>query len=300
MVRTVVIVGAVDIGSNSVRLLIVDDEFTVLVNERTLTGLGAGVDATRHFAPSAMDKTLAVMDEFADLLRMHDVDRVGAVATSATRDAVNGAAFVAQVAEHLGTVPEVISGEREAALSFTGATRRRTDGPHLVIDIGGGSTEFIRGHGTIESAVSIDIGCVRLADRCDLADVVAALAVDAARAMAAQAFAGVPKADGATVLGVAGTFNALATHQHRRNPYHHTSFGESSVTLAGITAATAELAPMTAAERGVHPHVHRDRASTIVSGAIIAAAALDVVGVTSAIVTPRGLTHGLAAELLAT
>lgn len=291
-------VGAIDIGSNSVRLLIVDDGFTVLVNERTITGLGAGVDATGHFATSAMDRSLAVLDEFADLLRMHDVDRVGAVATSASRDAANGAAFVTRVGQRIGTLPEVISGEREAALSFAGATLGRTDGPHLVIDIGGGSTEFIRGHGTIESAVSIDIGCVRLADRCDLADVGTAPALDTARSMAAVAFAGVPKAGGATVLGVAGTFNALATHLHRRDPYHHTSFGESSVTLAGITRTIAELAPMKAAERALHPHVHRDRASTIVSGSIIAAAALNAVGVTSGIVTTRGLTHGLAAELL--
>lgn len=292
------IVGAVDIGSNSMRLLIVDGNLDVRVNRRSITQLGAGVDATGRFNAAAMAKTLAVMDEFGELLRAHDVDVLAAVATSATRDASNGAEFVAEVARRIGMVPEVISGTREAALSFAGATRGRTDGPYLVVDIGGGSTEFIRGDGSIESGVSIDVGCVRIAERYGLTDVASAQKLDVARSMVAAALVDVPTAEGATVVGVAGTFNALATYIHQRDPYHRESFGESSVTLTGIIHATDELAPLTANQRGLLSQVHVDRASTIVAGSVIAACALQSVGVDTAVVSPTGLVHGLAAELL--
>lgn len=292
------IVGAIDIGSNSMRLLIVDGNLDELVNQRSITRLGAGVDTTRRFTEAAVAETLAVMDEFGELLRAHDVETVAAVATSATRDASNGAEFVAAVAQRIGVVPEVISGEREAALSFAGATRGRTDGPYLVIDIGGGSTEFIRGNGSIESGVSIDVGCVRIAERHGLADIASERALAAARSMIAAELADVPRAEGATVVGVAGTFNALATYIHKRDPYHRESFDESSVILTGIAQAADELGPLTAEQRGLLPHVHIDRASTIVAGSIIAACALESVGATAAIVSPTGLVHGLAAELL--
>ncbi len=292
------IVGAIDIGSNSMRLLIVDDDLDELVNQRSITQLGAGVDATGRFNAAAMDETLAVMDEFGKLLRAHDVDAFAAVATSATRDAANGAEFVSAVARRIGAVPEVISGEREAALSFAGATRGRTDGPYLVVDIGGGSTEFILGNGSIESGISIDVGCVRIAERYGLADIASARDLNAAQSMVAATLTDVPTADGATVVGVAGSFNALATYIHQRNPYYRESFGESSVALTEVSQAIAELAPLTTEQRGLLPHVHADRARTILAGSIIAAGTLEAVGADTAIVSPTGLVHGLAAELL--
>lgn len=119
------IVGAIDIGSNSMRLLIVDGNLDVRVNQRSITQLGAGVDATGRFNAAAMAKTLAVMDEFGELLRAHDVDVLAAVATSATRDASNGAEFVAEVARRIGMAPEVISGTRGSSVIC-----RRHSGTH--------------------------------------------------------------------------------------------------------------------------------------------------------------------------
>jgi exopolyphosphatase/guanosine-5'-triphosphate,3'-diphosphate pyrophosphatase len=165
-------VAAVDCGTNSVRLLIADisgTELTEFERRMEIVRLGQGVDKTGRLAPEALDRTFTAMRGYAKLIEGHGVERVRVVATSATRDAANRDEFVRGVVEIFGVEPEVISGDEEARLSFTGATKDlaalRPMRPYLVVDIGGGSTEFVLGTGDVETARSVDIGCVRMTER---------------------------------------------------------------------------------------------------------------------------------------
>jgi exopolyphosphatase/guanosine-5'-triphosphate,3'-diphosphate pyrophosphatase len=165
-------VAAIDCGTNSVRLLIADisgGELVELERRMEIVRLGQGVDETGRLAPEALERTFGAMRGYAKLVTEHDAERVRVVATSATRDAANRDEFVRGVVEIFGVEPEVISGDEEARLSFTGATRDlaalRPMRPYLVVDIGGGSTEFVFGTGDVEAARSVDIGCVRMTER---------------------------------------------------------------------------------------------------------------------------------------
>ncbi len=165
-------VAAVDCGTNSVRLLIADiadGHLTDLERRMEIVRLGQGVDETGRLAPEALDRTFTAMRGFAKLINGHDVEKVRVVATSATRDAANRDDFVRGVVEIFGVEPEVVTGAEEAQLSFAGATRDlaalRPMRPYLVVDIGGGSTEFVLGTSGVEASRSVDIGCVRMTER---------------------------------------------------------------------------------------------------------------------------------------
>lgn len=164
-------VAAVDCGTNSIRLLVADvdpDAGTLVDLDRRMTvvRLGQGVDRTGRLAPEALERTFAACRQYAALIRELGAEKVRFVATSASRDAENREDFVRGVQEILGVEPEVVTGRQEAEFSFTGATRELagTD-EYLVVDIGGGSTEFVVGTGHVEAARSVDIGCVRLTER---------------------------------------------------------------------------------------------------------------------------------------
>src|SRR5690606_20844029 len=175
-------VAAVDCGTNSVRLLIADivpgeggGTLTDVERRMEIVRLGEGVDETGRLSPAALERTFTAMRGYADLIERHGA-RAGkgpiktrVVATSATRDAENRSDFVNGVVDIFGVVPEVISGDEEAELSFTGATRElaalRPARPYLVVDIGGGSTEFVLGSSSADAAYSTDIGCVRMTER---------------------------------------------------------------------------------------------------------------------------------------
>ena len=163
-------VAAIDCGTNSVRLLIADIEgnsFREINRMMEIVRLGQGVDETGEFHPAAISRTLNAVDLFAAEIRRRGVEKIRFCATSASRDATNRDLFLNGVNERLGIFPEVISGEEEAALSFQGATRElpANQGPFLVVDIGGGSTEFVFGQTEVESAKSVNIGCVRMSER---------------------------------------------------------------------------------------------------------------------------------------
>lgn len=165
-------VAAIDCGTNSVRLLIADisgDELVEIERRMEIVRLGQGVDRTGRLAPEALERTFTAMRGYAKLIAGHDAERVRVVATSATRDAANRDDFVRGVVEIFGVEPEVITGEEEAQLSFTGATKDlaalRPMRPYLVVDIGGGSTEFVLGTTEVEASRSVDIGCVRMTER---------------------------------------------------------------------------------------------------------------------------------------
>ncbi|MGA0978989.1 MAG: Ppx/GppA phosphatase family protein, partial [Candidatus Nanopelagicales bacterium] len=165
-------VAAIDCGTNSIRLLVADVEghsLQEVTREMTVVRLGEGVDRTGAFAAAALERTFAACDAYAATVRDLGVERLRFAATSASRDVSNRAAFVAGVRERLGVDPEVISGAEEAALSFRGAVEGLAHSvlstPTLVVDIGGGSTEFVLGERTPTSAISVNIGCVRMTER---------------------------------------------------------------------------------------------------------------------------------------
>ena len=167
-------VGAIDCGTNTIKLLVADlDPATgqeqTRVREMRIVRLGQDVDRTGRLADEAVERTLAAVDEYAEVLREHDVSRIRFCATSATRDSSNAAEFRAAVRDRLGVEPEVLSGDEEAALSYDGATRSLQDTdlprPVAVVDIGGGSTELVLGDGRVEAAKSLDVGSVRMTER---------------------------------------------------------------------------------------------------------------------------------------
>lgn len=220
-------VAAIDIGTNSMRLLVmhrVGDGLVELGRYERVTGLGRGVDATGEIGEEAMDHTLLALSEFGGRMRDMGVERRRAVATSASRDASNREKFFDRAELALGVRPEMISGDEEAALAFAGATGRTGEAaPHLVIDIGGGSTEFV----TIDGGRSFDIGSVRLTDRV-LSDRPASPdQIGAARALVAEMFLPVTPFVG-SVIGVAGTWTSLARIQHGDSNLVRLTSGEIS------------------------------------------------------------------------
>ena len=163
-------VAAIDCGTNSIRLLVADisdDNFREVHRDMEIVRLGQGVDATGQFDPEAIERTLAATRKYAEVIQSKGVERVRFCATSATRDSSNRDIFINGVKEILGIEPEVIPGVEEAALSFMGATKelKHTETPYLVVDIGGGSTEFVFGNEEVKYAKSVNIGCVRMSER---------------------------------------------------------------------------------------------------------------------------------------
>ncbi|MEZ5176462.1 MAG: exopolyphosphatase [Acidimicrobiia bacterium] len=291
-------VAAIDIGTNSMRLLIVSDRGDELHREVVVTGLGTGVDATGRFEPSRVAETLAVMEAFRSKVDAFGSGTLGAVATSATRDAVNGHDFVGAVASRIGVTPAIVTGEREAELSFRGAMMNLAQQPTLVIDVGGGSTEFMQGITRPEMSVSIDIGSVRITDRCLPDHPTTAGQIRVARALAEELFAPVPKADGARVVGVAGTFTSLSAIASGHPTYDRTVIDGSSLTLHQIDGLVERLSVMTLAELEAIGPLDPRRAPVIVGGAIVAAGALRAVGAEVVTVSESDLLDGLVLELL--
>ncbi|MDN5791179.1 MAG: Ppx/GppA family phosphatase [Micrococcales bacterium] len=281
-------VGAVDCGTNSIRLLVADiDPVTQTVTDAErrmeIVRLGQGIDEAGVIAPEAMERTLAMTREYAAQCRALRAARVRFVATSASRDAGNADEFVAGVRaafiEEWGEPvdPEVISGDEEAALSFAGATgdlrAGGVPGPYLVVDLGGGSTEFVRGTDRVLAARSVDIGCVRMSERHLLSDpptasqIAAATAdIDAAIDVAAEA---VPIEGVATLVGVAGTVTTIAAHALRLRTYDPVAIHLSRLPVPQVLEATAELLAMTRAELAALPYMHPGRVDVIGAGALV-------------------------------
>jgi exopolyphosphatase/guanosine-5'-triphosphate,3'-diphosphate pyrophosphatase len=304
MGRATVNVAVIDIGTNSMRLLMMAQDGTEIHRQVAVTGLGVGVDATGRFDDDRMAETLAVLAEFGATIRSIGAGSVAAVATSGTRDASNGPQFVSAVAQHIGVVPQIISGAREAALAFEGATVGMKSASYLVVDIGGGSTEFIRGtlsNGVSEPeiALSIDIGSVRLTDRCFGRRPVADAEMKNAEGMVAGLFRDVPKVDGAAVLGVAGTFTSIAAVALKLEAYDRDVVDGAVVELPIIEDLVARLQSMSIGETALIPSLHPRRAPVILAGSLIAAQALRSVHADRVTVRESDLLDGLARELIA-
>lgn len=275
----------IDCGTNSIRLLIADVEGERLCDvhrEMRIVRLGQGVDATGEFAPEAIARTRAALVDYADLLRLHDVQRVRMVATSATRDAANRDLFFAMTADVLGavipgSVAEVITGDEEAALSFRGAVGE-LDGagaPFVVVDLGGGSTEIVLGKAADEivAGYSADIGCVRLTERCLHSDPPSPEEVAAARAVVRErldvALRTVPVAGARTWVGLAGTMTTLSALAHGLTRYDAALIHLSRVPLDELVEVCDRLIGMTRAERAALGPMHEGRVDVIGGGAIV-------------------------------
>jgi exopolyphosphatase/guanosine-5'-triphosphate,3'-diphosphate pyrophosphatase len=274
-------VAAIDCGTNSIRLLIADvDPSTgslVDVDRRMeVVRLGQDVDRTGEIAPEAMQRTLEATTRFTELCRAAGVEAVRFVATSASRDARNRDEFVTGVRDILGIEPEVIAGSQEAALSFAGATGGLLpdhESPFLVVDLGGGSTEVVLGETTVEAALSVDVGCVRLTERhlrgdpLTAAQLAAATAdVDAALDRVAEQ---VPLALARTLVGVAGTVTTITAHALKLPEYDPAAIHGATLPVSRVLAACDDLIAMPRQARAALPYLHPGRVDVIGAGALI-------------------------------
>jgi exopolyphosphatase / guanosine-5'-triphosphate,3'-diphosphate pyrophosphatase len=276
-------VAAIDCGTNSIRLLVADVVGTDLRDvhrEMRVVRLGQGVDATGLLAPEAIERTRVALADYTAILVRTGVERVRMVATSATRDAANRDDFFGMVRATLGTDAEVITGDEEARLSFDGAVGELDpdDGPFVVVDVGGGSTEVVVGELTdagpvVHAARSVDIGCVRLTERCLPDDPPTAEQVDKARAVTAEiladAFTAVPVEGARTWVGVAGTVTTLSALALGLPAYDADVIHLSRLSLPDLHRVTAGLLAMPRAERAALGPMHPGRVDVIGGGAIV-------------------------------
>lgn len=277
-------VAAVDCGTNSIRLLVADvgDDglLTDVVRRMEVVRLGQGIDRTGVIAPEAMERTLAATREYAAQCREHRVDAVRFVATSASRDARNADEFVAGVRaafDGLEVTPEVVAGDVEARLSFEGATgdlrRAGVAGPYLVVDLGGGSTELVRGTDQVQAGRSIDVGCVRMTER-HLAgdpptdDEVVAARSDVARALDA-AEDDVDLSGLGAVVGLAGSITTVTAHALGLGRYDPDAIHLAQLPLAAHRESCRALLAMTRAQRAALPYMHPGRVDVIGAGALV-------------------------------
>lgn len=280
------VVAGVDCGTNSIRLLICsvgpDGVLREITRENTIVRLGQGVDASGHLHPDAIARTREALAGYVDRMAAEGVTAVRMVATSATRDASNRDEFFSMTEELLGriqpgAVAEVISGEEEAALSFAGATVDidSARGPFCVIDLGGGSTEFIVGTsaGAISGAYSTQMGCVRVTERIMVSDPATPEEIHNARLLIdekiTQAASHVPLGEAVTLVGCAGTFTTLSALAQRLNEYAPEAIHMSEISFDQMRDTTATLLTQTAAQRKQNPVIHAGRADVIGAGAVI-------------------------------
>jgi exopolyphosphatase / guanosine-5'-triphosphate,3'-diphosphate pyrophosphatase len=283
-------VAAVDCGTNSIRLLVADvtvrEDGTSWLRdvhrEMRVVRLGQGVDATGVLAPEALQRTAAALADYTATCRRKGVEQVRMVATSATRDAANRDEFFAMTEQILGARAEVITGDEEARLSFTGAVGDFDPdaGPFVVTDVGGGSTEVVTGtwdgmRAKVTAARSVDIGCVRLTERYLHSDPPAATEVAAAadlvREVLTTAFEAVPVADARTWIGVAGTVTTLAALAQGLPVYDSDAVHQSTLTFDQLALTTQRLLSVTHDERAAIPVIHPGRVDVIGGGAIVVA-----------------------------
>jgi len=300
-------VAAIDCGTNSTRLLIADDHGRTIERSMVITRLGAGVDATGRLGADGIERTVATLTAFGERMERAGVRRARQVATSAVRDAANAEEFLVRATEATGVATEVLSGEEEGQLSFTGALSglRPCEKGDVVVDIGGGSTEMILGRDGRVQAVSIDMGCVRVTERFlhhdpplgrEVADADAEIGRGLDRAVRALGLA-----DGACfagrMIGLAGTVSTLRAAElglavYDRDRIHH------GVLEAGTVAAWADrLASEPASARSARPGIDAGRADVLVAGAMILRRTMERLGVETCLVSESDILDGLVASL---
>jgi exopolyphosphatase/guanosine-5'-triphosphate,3'-diphosphate pyrophosphatase len=313
-------VAAIDCGTNSLRLLVADVDpgtgrLTDVDRRMQIVRLGQGVDSTGRLAPEALERTLRALSGYARLIGDLSAEAVRMVATSATRDAVNAAEFVRGVGDVLGLEPEVLSGKEEAYLSFVGATAEfgaaPGDGPYLVVDIGGGSTEFVVGDRLATratgpagvSAVSVDIGCVRLTERHLHSDPPGPAEVSAAAAdinAALDVVAGaISVTDARTLVGLAGSVTTVAALALELGEYDPARIHHARVPAEQVTAQTRRLLGQTREERAALGVMHPGRADVIAGGAMVLERIMQRFGFGDVLASEHDILDGIAWSLAA-
>jgi exopolyphosphatase/guanosine-5'-triphosphate,3'-diphosphate pyrophosphatase len=311
-------VAAIDCGTNSIRLLVADlspgdGPLTDLVRRVEIVRLGQGVDRTGRLAPAAIERTRAVLAEYAAQAAFLGARRTRMVATSATRDAANADDFRAMVVATLGVPPEVITGEEEARLSFTGAVQglpADARPPYLVVDIGGGSTEFVLGGppggflaggsppGGVAAAVSVDVGCVRMTERHLVSDPPTGDEIAAAerdvRAAVDRALVAMHGQRAGTLIGLAGSVTtvtaiALGLPSYQPERIHH-----ARISYDEVAKVTGELLALSAERRRAIPVMHPGRADVIAAGALVLRTVMERAGATSVVASEHDILDGIA------
>ena len=299
-------VAAIDCGTNSIRLLIADidgSNFREVVRDMEIVRLGQGVDETGQFHPDAITRTLAAVDKFAAEITKRGVEKIRFCATSATRDATNRHLFVDGVRERLGIELEVITGEEEAALSFAGAIKDLdpTNGPFLVVDIGGGSTEFVFGTSTVEAARSVNIGCVRMTERHFANDPVTIEQIEFARtdiqAAIAQAAAVVPITKAKTLVAVAGTATTVAAAALELPEYDRYAIHLSRISAQQTHEAATMFATSTREQRLTLGYMHPGRVDVIAAGSLVLSEIMKATGATEFVASESDILDGMAFSL---
>ena len=296
-------VAAVDCGTNSLRLLVADvqgRDKSDVHREMRVVRLGEGVDRTGELAPAALERTRVALADYAETCRRLGVEATRMVATSATRDARNRSEFTGMVEQVLGVAPEVVSGSQEAALSFDGATRDLdpAQGPFLVLDIGGGSTEFVLGTDHVQEALSVDVGCVRLTERHLHDDPPTVEQVRAAQADVQAALdrvlAQVPVDRARTAVGLAGSVTTVAALALGLPAYDAERIHLSRVTARQVREVTRALLAQTRQERAALPVMHPGRVDVIGAGALVLCAVVERLQLPEVLVSEADILDGIA------
>jgi len=300
-------VAAVDCGTNSIRLLIADitgDNFKEVLRTMEIVRLGQGVDQNKAFHPDAINRTLNAVRLFKDQIASKGVEKIRFCATSATRDATNRNLFIDGVREILGIEVEVIPGEEEAELSFIGATKelRQSDSPFLVVDIGGGSTEFVFGRQKVDFAKSVNIGCVRMSERHlntqppSMAQIAQAI-VDIDIAIA-QAAAVVPITTAKTLVAVAGTATTVAAAALDLNNYDRHLIHLSRISASNVHKVAASFQSMNKDQIASLGFMHPGRVDVITAGSLVLSRIMAATGATEFVASESDILDGMAWSLI--
>jgi len=296
-------VAAIDCGTNSIRLLVADidgNNFREVVREMRVVRLGAGVDKTHAFDPAAIERTLAATKEYSSIIASKGVEKIRFCATSATRDATNRNLFIDGVREILGIEPEVIPGTEEAALSFSGATKELDPAlaPYLVVDIGGGSTEFVLGSQKVDFARSVNIGCVRMSERHltmqppSAQSLAAAIEdIDTAIGEAAET---VPFSKAKTLIAVAGTATTVAASALQLSHYDRYSIHLARIPAQKVHEVASMFAAMTRDEITALPYMHPGRIDVITAGSLVLSRVMLATGADEFIASESDILDGMA------
>ena len=300
-------VAAIDCGTNSIRLLIADISngiFKEVVRSMEVVRLGQGVDKNKSFHPDAIKRTLDAVEMFSEVIASKGVERIRFCATSATRDATNRSLFTDGVRGILGVEVEVIPGEEEAMLSFNGATKElmQSDAPYLVVDIGGGSTEFVFGSNKVENAKSVDIGCVRMSERHFTSqpttmDQVARAIIDIDSAIA-KAASVVPISNAKTLVAVAGTATTVAAAALELKDYDRHLIHLARISADKVHKVSAMFQSMNKDEITNLGYMHPGRVDVITAGSLVLSRVMAATGASEFVASESDILDGMAWSLI--
>ena len=300
-------VAVIDCGTNSIRLLIAETSGSTikeLIRTMEIVRLGQGVDENKAFHPDAINRTLSAVKSFKEIIDKNKVDKIRFCATSATRDATNRNLFIDGVRDILNVQVEVIPGEEEAALSFTGATYQlnQGSGPFLVVDIGGGSTEFVYGDKKVISAKSVNIGCVRMSERHlpnqpPTMDQIASAIVDIDIAIT-QAAVSVPINSAKSLIAVAGTATTVAAAALNLSKYDRDAIHLSKISADKVHKVAQMFQSMNKSEISALPYMHEGRVDVITAGSLVLSRVMAATGAVEFVASESDILDGMAFSLI--